>query len=412
MNIISFIRSIQPNSSWENVKSLIHSRLMPLGIRYSYEQPEMGSRVILTTKRFTANFSHPIVSQCNGLVFDYNTCKILSIPPYAFNGNVKISTIQQQNTDVNLSDNYNIYKVNDGTVVTLYYYKNEWRMSSTNGYDVGDLKWFGDKTYWEIFNEISNANNYKFDIKKLNKNRSYSIGFTHPDFHPFKGRSESDIKRMWYIQAAELTNAYITNRDDIGLPSQEYIHGKITIKNLLEQTNNALENYIKTGTQCFGFILRAKNGIFQDSLHMPMSNILMESNLMKEIRQQIYHPMREAKYKDVRFIALNSYLNVHKKMNFIRLFPQFNQEYLMYDNVMNKLTNTIMKYFKKSIPEEEAIKSADEEELKYIKQAFVSIGFIEKNYRIDVDVQLRNIVFDVIQQPGHAEMYYELIYSD
>lgn len=403
MDVRDFLRSIPPNSSLETVKGVMHETLLPLGIRYVAENPEKGSRVLLYSKRMQSNFTHPIQFKANGLIFDYKTMKIVSQPPYSFNGHISSLNLSQSNNKKrnDLKVNYNIYKVQDGSVITLYYYNNSWRINTTKGYDMGDTIWMNNLTYWDVFNDIIKDTDFNMD--KLDKNKSYSFGIKHHKFHPFMENQTEPIKRIWFIHSVSLKTLYVSTREDeLGIPAQE-LSPITNARELSQACQNAIIDYVKHGKICFGFILRARSGVFNDR-RLPFSNILMESELMKMIRFIMYRPLRLTEDHAIEYSLLNAYLDFRYHNVCRQVFPQYTSEY----DKFNTMINTVI---------DEMIKIRDSDDYKGDGPAYnLAVYFtsvIKNRHSIEVKDGIREILRGIITDSEFTDkFYYEYLHPE
>jgi hypothetical protein len=151
----------------------------------------------------------------SGLLFDSESWLPLATPPPAFK-------LRPANDAVNallMADAYDIIRVDDGTVVTLYMWNHPqhgkvWGMASNNGYDVSSLYWMGPMTYAEVFYDLAmrrypefvsqtgmgiarTGKSTRLTFTKLDPGFSYTVGFRHHNFHPVV----EDPERMWSIQS-------------------------------------------------------------------------------------------------------------------------------------------------------------------------------------------------------------------
>ena len=329
---------------------ILHQLVGP-NIRVSYEAPgdDKPSRVILTTNRTHADFRHELVRQCNGVVLEYPTWNVLALPARMFGPPVR-------NRYINIDD-YTIYDVKDGTTITLYWYIDQWRLSSTNGYDVTDLRWMGDITYMQAFNEIAAAYP-EFSLDKLDKNKSYTIGFRHHKFHPLL----TDPQKMWLIQTTDLAQINAQNspgvvtdtKAELGLPLQTVPElAERSVKWLLARNAEALDQYLSTLRNNiaprihYGYVLRSKSG---------GPDIILESKLLKKVRNLMYNLPKRGMYITVNiqdrleYTILRSYLNVNSHAVFKTLFPQYESYYQKYDAVFWKLANGIVANIRNRTP--------------------------------------------------------------
>jgi hypothetical protein len=95
----------------------------------------------LTSNRLKADFDRELTRACNGVVFEYPSWRVLSVPTPMFNPRFRATDVSEN------MNSYSIYKIKDGTTVTMYYYNDQWCLSSTNGFDVSGYQWMGPSTY-------------------------------------------------------------------------------------------------------------------------------------------------------------------------------------------------------------------------------------------------------------------------
>ena len=385
-NVVTYSR----NEIRESRRGLHHGQELPAPcFAFMNAAGTKVGRVLLTQNRERSNYSYPISYEANGLVLDSSTWNVLSLPVHALKYNMSQSEIV-----ANLH-NYVIMKIADGTTVTLYYNnldaqspydENLWRMSTANGYDVNDYQWMGNLTYREAFNEIA-AKYPDFKLSSLDRNCSYSIGFRHRDFHPFI----ADKEKMW-IQCVNNRTTLKQVRSDpstnnTGLPMQSPIqpHDLLNVDINSDMTNSqifaklsdnnakALDTYMNSiipnskhvvgsaelmrraanvgpGSIHYGYILRGTN---------PLTNVILESELLKKIRQFMYNLPRGERLRElttrginidhtnrVKYCVLRAFLNFEHNNLFIQLFPQFHPLYAEYTKMINDVTTRILRCFK------------------------------------------------------------------
>jgi hypothetical protein len=267
----------------------------------------------------------PLYYECNGLVIDARTWRALAVPPNAFNNQPTSKAI-----DTFLAEDcYDIIRVDDGTVVTLYCWDHptegpSWALASSNGYDVSSLRWFGQLTYAAIFYDITQRlypdfgaqtgmsletradGTTRLNFTNLDHSRCYTIGFRHHNFHPMK----SDPERMWQIQSTDLSGTIpqvVFSGNGHGLPviPDQYVYadnflGKpLTLEILRNNGSTAISQAATYAAQFvaaahpqlpaelnYGYILRARasaRGVTKEH-----SNILIDTPLLKRIRKIIY----------------------------------------------------------------------------------------------------------------------------
>lgn len=337
-------------------------------------------RVLLTQTRERSNYKYPLSYEANGIVLDASTWKVLSLPSHALNDRMPhAECISKLNT-------FSVYRIIDGTAITLYYNGStaepidvtKWTMSSTNGYDVSNYKWIGPKTYTEAFSDVA-AMYPNFSFAKLDPNCSYTIVFRHPDFHQFAAGSTMYAS---VISCFNVTTCKQVYKFDIGIEGQKPVDMKTVMQlddaaeptqkeqfTYLQQSNsNALNNYLaavvtanatpdqvlaraKTADPAsihYGYILRSGT-----------ANVILESTLLKKIRQFMYNLPRGDKLKELlaagviidnttrtRYCTLRAFLSPADRKLFFDLFPQFHADTVQYATMLSQLSLRILNCFK------------------------------------------------------------------
>lgn len=389
-------------------------------------------RVLLTSDRLHAEFHRELSRECNGVVLEYPSWKVLSIPSPMFNPKYRINDI------IKHLDKYSIYEINDGTTVTLYWYGGKWCLSSTNGFDVSDYKWMGQFTYKDAIGVV--AKQYpEFSFEKLSKDHCYTIGFRHNEFHPLL----TDPAKMWLIQVVDLVkiNAAVPalstlQNTDIGLPLQtKAVLPNLSYSELMRWMQNrnreALNKYLNSvregGAICdihYGYVLRCSTeSLGSGSVASANCNIILESELLKQIRYNMYN-LPKRKYTEavlitsenrLEYTILRAFLNCSAKHLFITLFPQYVNYYHKYDAIFTKLSNRIVSALRNKNNRDMVFKSykaRDTLNSKIDKVAAVQINNIEKSGKVNVmDPVGVNIVMDFIMDKKYLDLYYNCLFG-
>lgn len=335
-------------------------------------------RVMISKRRSTSNFGYEITFSANGLILNSDTWDVLVCPIKAFNPVISKKAI------INNFADYKLYKMRDGTTVNLYYYADQWCISTLNGYDVGEYRWMGGKKYIdalaESFYNLSRGAvgyevpNMEIVFSKLKKTNCYSLGFRHPDFHPFT----ADSAGVWMIRSYNLQTQEEESMDELGFPQQIEITAESIVPRetypgksdedyyrrvfdeMVNMNFGALSSYKKSNSNSrknkntiadsfninYGFILRApfdKCG-FQ-------SNIALESHLYGEIRKFIYNQPYAANVEKVgvtyenrlEYSILRAYLDFAHRQTFITLFPQFDEKFKTCRALVDEVADKVMK---------------------------------------------------------------------
>jgi len=282
--------------------------------------------------------------ECNGLVLEKNTYRILAVPPRNL---VKIINFDSVNRLL-YQGLYKIYRINEGTIINFYYYNDEWVLSTTNGCNVANTKW-EEKTYKEMIMECLEKYGIEWNefLENLNKKSCYSFGFKHPDIHKFKEESQYKIWFVHSINLDESDNNYLwaINTSPIPkIPSQEEIENVGDVRELFKIANDALENYINDKKITYGFIMRSVNVDIAGNY----SDILIESSLLKTIRfiwydKHINRLCFDEKLEKETIIPLFAYLDQRKYENFNLLFPEYKNKMELISNELNNTSDVAVK---------------------------------------------------------------------
>lgn len=335
----------------------------------SYENPT-GFRIMFIGNRFKSDFTNPISEECNGAIYTYNflekSFKPLVIPTPLFNSQ---KLVKNNISNLYKEGKYDVYPVMDGTILNLYYYNNSWRISTNKAYDATNLQFCDGKTYGEILEELSNYSYNKgvFDINTLEINKCYTICIKYSKFHFFnEGNQEPCNNKITVLRYVDLQTGIITWNPAIGISKSNEC---IPWKQLNNNIQNAVSKHKKLGNQLsykpfLGVILRVN---CSNSYGIQYNNILLESNLMTNIRNFIYnftfskslkyYDSLSSLYKLDNTLVDNSYYNLievnklniflQRKNNllFISLFPQFKEDFNKYNSFIVFITKLIMKNY-------------------------------------------------------------------
>lgn len=354
MNTIELLRS-NPNKKFDYVKKYLYENVKIKVVEEKRHTNSSIYRIVFNSNRNTSDFENPVSFECNGLIVEYNeiTNKYtpLVIPVESINKNVvKREIIRNYNNNL-----YDVYPAYDGTMINLYYYNKSWRISTTKSYDATNLKFVDNKTYKEIFDNITTRLYPSFAYKKLNKNKCYTLCMKYNKFHQFienyTNNQVSDIIR--FIQSVDLTETTFKpdEGDNIGFP----ITGKILIKSIDELYSIANNEYARykhsKNNPNFGYILRTKS--FRKT--RDYSNVIIESNLLQIIRQLLYNHsfMNGLSFRNVyddesieinknyydvpKLVILKAFLTKKRHM-VLALLPQYINTFTYYDGFLTYIS--------------------------------------------------------------------------
>ncbi len=367
-------------------------------------------RVLLATNKTYGDMTRQLDRECNGVVLDCgDNWAALAVP-----SNVATFKFTKSEVAKNI-DNYYVYGIDDGTTVTLYWYKDEWRMSSANGFDIGHYQWTGESTYMQAFTSLA-ADYPEFSFDKLRKNECYTVGFRHPDFHPLL----CDPARMWLIQTYELDLLNIIEptctgepKPDIGIPDQMPAlvpeHTSQWMKYMTEQNAGALKMFLESDESCrdihYGYVLRCHNGKSCD--------IVMESSLLKQIRLLMYNIPKprfstvvlETPEQRRSYMVLKSYLNTPKHI-VLSLFPQFAEQYAVYDTFIVELNSVIVNILQSRRNESSVGKGLEAVACALVRHISTHAGKVNA-----FDGNGPSIVKDFLKNVDHLDLYYSILHG-
>ena len=334
---------------------------------FKYLDTASIGRVILTNNNRTI-LKKDFYWECNGLVVDSKTWRIIVRPPKILNDNLTAEDAENIKTNVKKC---NIIKINDGTSVSLYYWNNEWCISSKNYFDIRNYTHL-DKTikYNTAIEEVLLSKG--ITLESLNKNYSYTIGFTHPKFHPY-----SKELNVWLIHVYDHSVQQFVECD-INLVKQESLKETITIKTM--QLNNESMDYCMKN-QHYGYIIQS-----------PTQNYILRSILFATIKQFMYE-FPKKHLINLNYITLRGFL-VNKYL-FKQLFPQFIDNVNKLEVLFEKIYTNIIS--KKIIDHTNAI-ILDIENL------------IKTNKLNTLKATDRSIISDFIYNSRNLDFYYSVLY--
>ena len=321
---------------------------------------------ILISKKKQAEFSEPLSFDANGLVISTNTWKIESISCQNLNHSPKYSSLKKIITSNNMNaDNIVMYPVVDGATVSLYWreeYEDEdgesygsWIFSTANSWEIDNYSWMGKEKYCDILARILKTHK-KFSYGKLDKNLVYVMSFHTPSYHPFSSGEGIQLIECFNKTTYERFNSGV----DIGIPFQERLDlsdrthfGASVINDAIDVNSSALSRYLQsiyteTPYIRLGYIIK-----FNYENGKENSSVLLESDLMKRIRNCIYRMSEPIRYKfrvrsedREQFIILRAFLDYNNCDVFKRLFPQYIEDFNKYERLFAKVVDGVYDYYK------------------------------------------------------------------
>jgi len=273
----------------------------------------------------------------NGLVFEYPSGKVLSIP------NQRITSFPSK---TQISDNFLFYDIINGSTVTLYWYGG-WRISTTNGIDMGGVSWIGNKTYGCLLYEIAEKCGIKniYNDSRLDRNCSYTCILYAREYHLISQLPD----KLYFISAHNCAsvnngNTVVNLPIPAGLPMQIPREFKMRKGGMNKteyvnmQIRSSTKMFLRNGSLNLGYIIRSGNN---------GDCYMLESDLMRVIKRMTHEMPRD---RDMRvnadnrllYIALRAFLNPLYKDLYLKLNPSAGELYIKFASFVNSLLSKIL----------------------------------------------------------------------
>ena len=157
------LRCVSEGDTYETTKT----KLNKLGLTVK-EYPDLDLYLIKYDKE-VSDMTDPDSNMCRGMIVRMSDNKAVCVPPPKSCNIEKIySSIEQWNT-------LSIEDFIDGTMINLFYSSGKWHISTRSNIG-GHCRWYGQKTFNEMFNEACNINFEALDTSKF-----YTFVLLHPE---------------------------------------------------------------------------------------------------------------------------------------------------------------------------------------------------------------------------------------
>ena len=302
MELIRFIEENNINN-FESLKNILESNSFNLKIKIDNDFPNL----FLIYNQDNSNFNSKIVNECNGIILDKNTLKIVC---YTFD---KCSNEETIPNNINQDELY-VENSYEGTLIRLYYHENKWMYSTKKCIDASKSKWLSNKNFVQLFNDcLKNFNIENF----LNKNHCYSFIIMHPE-----NKIIIDYKEpmLYHISTRNMnTLTEVVENININSPQKIFIK-KNDIESFLKQIlfdNNLIYE---------GFIFIDKN-FNRWKIKTPLFNKV--KNLWGNTNNRFY-----------RYLELRK--NVHQLEEYLYHFKDDRNKFIEYEYKINEFANIIL----------------------------------------------------------------------
>ena len=150
----------------------------PYQLRYSLDKKRPDLFMIHPTEG--SDKSNEIVAECNGIILNMNTYDVISYGMQTLSDVNDVAYLD----NMNLQDNQNlkIEESEDGTVLKVFYWNEEWIVSTNRRIDASRVRWSSSKTFYEMLCEaIPDKDILGAFEKDLDKSKTYSFILLHPE---------------------------------------------------------------------------------------------------------------------------------------------------------------------------------------------------------------------------------------
>lgn len=400
----TFIKNIPKT----NTLAYLYNELGKRGVRVVYDkadnfnknEPEF-KRIILGTFVRSCSFEFPgtIISQNPDGI--YQAISVPSPPPHTKYTMKHLASSAEQKFVKDGKQLFTAKKAQDGTTVSLYYFEGQWCVSTYRGFDVTNSYATKEKTYKQLLDEV--FNNYpKFSYESLNTSCSYTIGFSHSDFHPFLSTvnpTQQPSTSAWFIQSSNLENfnngkSFINYDENIGLPFQDTVTKSLS--ELINTSKNAYNTFVKTKEVNYGYLIR-----------VGYRQYLIESTLLENIRTLFYSNKfnkLDPSFDKRKYIIVYSFLSAEKYTVFLNLFPQYTDEF---KSLRKKIDNVIELMVKISNIKNYVPHSLYET---IVNEYYHTVGKTITLSKMNPD-DVRGILYSIIYDTKNTNFVYQLSYS-
>jgi hypothetical protein len=369
-----------------------------------------------TTDEGRRNPIKKYLRRCNGLIIDCESRKPLNVPPPILN-NYPTDILVNQYLKQNL---YHIFNIHEGTLITLYYYKNKWNLSTVRGMDVGNVQFLSNKiTYITAFEFCINKAGFTEEefFSSLNTEYSYVFGITHPDVHPYwKTRADEIKDHIWLVQMSKINSNSEASDDknNIGKIMRRWSEGghegKITtipeqqevkfryesslttdvdtsytpIQSMRRICNDQASCWKAENKSLFGIILLSKNPSITDR----ESYIMIPTKRFQFLRSNYYsrtlfpHSMLESEFDREKWIILHTYLNPTLLELTLELLPQFESTYIHIADKIKLLQQKAIKIYRNKITQSQNLQPSHEQPQSRIEQLMAYEAAEEKEIAV------------------------------
>jgi len=269
----------------------------------------LSNLYLLKYDREKSDFNNDSVLEARGIILEKNTNKVVCYSLNKMNTNFDEKNVKWENCK--------IYEVIDGTQIRLYYYNDEWNVTTARCIDAKKSSWNYMKNFYELYKDV------ELDTSELNKDYTYTFILRH-----IENRIVSNITKN------ELIHIHTRNNK-----TYEEINEVINCKNQNELYFENFEDFKK----------ELKNSTFDTRgyvIHYENKKYLFETDEYKYVKEL------KGNHRNITY----QYIDLLKKEKYEEFLEYYPEKKLLFTNVENELkelSNQIHSlYIKKNIKKE------------------------------------------------------------
>lgn len=314
MELIHFINE-NKIENFEKLKVILETTPYNLKIKEDVNYPNL----FLIHSCENSDFNLKIVNECNGIILDKNTLKVVC---YTFD---KCTDSPSLSKNIDIENLYYEYSI-EGTLIRLFYNEDKWVFSTKKCIDASIARWISPKNFIELFFDCIIG----YDIfKNLNKNNCYSFIIAHPENNIVV---QNLVPILYHISTRDMTTLNEIE-ENIGISKLEKKEIKaeeieMAITNILNEKNLTYEGVIfidknynrwKIRTLHFDTVRKLwgnSNNKFYRYLELRKDILLMDEYLKYFSHDRDIFINFEIKISEFANIILTTYIDKHiKKIN-------------------------------------------------------------------------------------------------
>ena len=301
---------IQKNNitNFESLKSILENDPYNLKIK----EDNTLQTLCLIHNQDKSDFNNKIVNECNGIILDKNTLKIIC---YTFD-----KCCEETNLPNNLDTNQLFMEYSmEGSLIRLYNYDNNWILSTKRCIDASKSKWLSTKNFVQLFYECLGDINLD---QSIDPKYCYSFIISHPENNII---SKEIVPTLYHVSTRDMDTLKEVTLN-IGVPILEKwnVHND-KISELLSQTLNDTNKFYE------GYML--------------IDNNYNRWKLQKPYFKKLRDLWGNNNNRFFRYLELRNDINLLQE--YLGYFQADKNDFLKYESDINNFAQIILEYYSK-----------------------------------------------------------------